>query len=85
MSLDARGKRRTEYKPEDYATPWQKLKALPGAEAYLKPGISMASLDRIEAAMSDTESAKKMGKAKAKMLRACKIESPYPPRMQPQD
>ena len=85
VSVDARGKRHTEYKPEDYATPWQKLKALPGAEAYLKPGISMASLDRIEAAMSDTESAKKMGKAKAKMLRACKIESPYPPRMQPQE
>src|SRR5665213_1682525 len=83
VSLDARGKRHTEYKAEDYATPWRKFKALPGAAAYLKPGISMASLDRIEAAMSDTESAKKMGAAKAKALRACKIESPYPPRVQP--
>jgi len=83
VSLDARGKRHTEYRPEDYATPWQKLKSLPGAEAYLKAGISMESLDRIEAAMSDTEAAKKMGAAKAKMLRACKIESPYAPRMQP--
>ena len=80
VSLDARGKRHTEYKPKDYATPWQKLKALPGAATYLKPGISMESLDRIEAAMSDTEFAKKMGAAKAKLLRACKIESPYPPR-----
>ena len=83
VSLDARGKRHTEYKPEDYATPWQKLKSLPGAEAYLKPGISMQSLDRIETAMSDTEFAKKMGAAKAKVLRACKIESPSFPRMQP--
>jgi hypothetical protein len=84
VSLDGRGKRHTEYKPEHYATPWQKLKSLPGAEAYLKPGISMESLDRI-AAMSDTEFAKKMGVAKAKVLRACKIESPYPPRMQPRE
>jgi len=81
VSLDTRGKRHTEYKPEDYATPWQKLKSLPGAAAYLKPGISMESLDRIEGAMSDTECAKKMGAAKAKVLRACKIESPYPPRI----
>jgi hypothetical protein len=34
---------------------------------------------------SDTEAAKKMGKAKAKVLRACKIESPHPPRMQPRE
>ena len=81
VSVDARGKRHTKYKPEDYATPWQKLKSLPGAATYLKPGISMASLDRIEGAMSDTEFAKKMGAAKAKVLRACKIESPYPPRI----
>jgi transposase len=83
VSLDARGKRHTAYKPEDYATPWQKLKSLPGAEAYLKPGITMESLDRREAEMSDTEFAKKMGAAKAKVLRACKIESPWLPRMQP--
>ena len=83
ISLDARGKRHTKYKPEDYATPWKKLKSLPGAKGYLKPGISMASLDRIEAAMSDTEFAKKMGAAKAKVLRACKIESLCLPRMQP--
>ena len=80
VSLDARGKRHTTYKTEDYATPWQRLKALPGVAAYLKPGISMDSLNRIEAAMSDTEFAKKMGAAKKKMLLACKIESPYPPR-----
>ena len=83
MSPDARGKRHTEYKPEDYATPWQKLKSLPGAEAYLRPGISIESLDRIGAAMSDTEFAKRMEAAKAKVLRACTIESPYAPRMQP--
>src|SRR5580658_10207493 len=81
VSLDARGKRQRQYRLEDYATPWQKLKSLPGAAEYLKPGISIKALDRTAAAMSDTEFARKMGAAKAKVLRACKIESPYPPRM----
>jgi len=81
VSVDARGKRKRQYKLEDYATPWQKLKSLAGVADYLKPGISMEALDRTAAAMSDTEFAKKMGVAKAKVLRACKIESPRPPRM----
>ena len=81
VSVDARGKRKRLYKLDDYATPYQKLKSLPGAAEYLKPGISMEALDRIAGAMSDTEFAKKMGAAKAKVLRACKIESPYLPRM----
>jgi hypothetical protein len=78
VSLDARGKRQRAYPLEDYFTPHQKLKSLPEAAGYLKPGISMEALDRAAAAMSDTEFAKKMGAAKAKVLRACKIESPRP-------
>jgi len=81
VSLDARGKRQRAYPLEDYFTPHQKLKSLPEAAGYLKPGISMEALDRAAAAMSDTEFAKKMGAAKAKVLRACKIESPRPTRI----
>jgi hypothetical protein len=81
VSMDARGKRKRQYKPEDYATPYQKLKSLVGAAEYLKPGISLEALDRKAAAMSDTEFAKKMGAAKAKVLRTCKIESPRPTRI----
>jgi transposase InsO family protein len=81
VSMDARGRRRRLYKLDDYATPYQKLKSLPGAANYLKPGIGMEALDRKAAEMSDTEFAKKMGAAKAKVLRTCKIESPCPPRI----
>ena len=35
VSQDARGKRKRECKPEDYATSYEKLKSLPGAEEYL--------------------------------------------------
>ena len=80
VSLAANGKRRRQYKLQDYATPHRKLKSLPEAEAYLKAGIQMEALDRIAGTMSDTEFAKKMSAAKAKELRTCKIESP---RLQP--
>ena len=80
VTLDARGKRHRQYKIEDYATPYEKLKSLPDAERYLKPGISFADLDRMAKIMSDTECAKKMSAAKAKLLRQCKMESPVPPR-----
>ena len=81
VSLDARGKRERTYKTGDYATPYQKLRMLPGVAAKLKPGISLEDLDRKAAEMSDTEFARRMGAAKIKMLRACRIESPRAPRI----
>jgi transposase InsO family protein len=80
VSLDARGKRKREYKLADYATPYEKLKSLPEVERNLKPGISLAQLERTAGLMSDTESARRLGVAKARLLRACKTESPVPPR-----
>jgi transposase InsO family protein len=79
VTFDARGKRQRQYKLKDYATPYQKLKSLPQAQDYLKDGISLESLDRLANTMSDTEFARKMSAAKARLLRACKIESPLPP------
>jgi len=79
VSLDARGKRKRRYPREDYATPYQKLKSLEQPAGYLKEGISFDRLDRWARSMSDTECAKKMSAAKAKLLRACKSESPIPP------
>jgi len=80
VTLDARGKRQRRYKIEDYATPYEKLKSLPNAAEYLKPGISFQQLDRLATAMSDTECARKMSTAKARLLRRCKTESPIPPK-----
>ena len=47
VSLDARGKRKREYKREDYATPYEKWKSLPEAEKYLKPKMTFARLDEV--------------------------------------
>jgi hypothetical protein len=80
VSLDARGKRKRQYKCEDYATPYQKLKLLPEGTRHLKEGCSFAQLNKLAGAMSDTEAGKKMVAAKTKLLRECKNESPVPPR-----
>jgi len=79
VSLDGRGKRRRQYKREDYATPYEKLKSLKKAEQYLKPNLSLAHLDKTAQKMSDTQCARKMAAAKTQLLRRCKIESPRPP------
>jgi len=79
LGFDGRGKRQRRYLLDDYATPYQKLKSLPQAADYLKTGIALESLDRLAQAASDTGFARKMGAAKSKLLRDCKIESPLPP------
>jgi len=80
VSYDERGKRRRNYKAEDYATPYEKLKSLPGAAGYLKENVSFAWLEQQANRMSDTECAKQMATAKASLLRKVKSESPIPPR-----
>ena len=74
VSLDDRGKRRRQYKTEDYRTPLEKLKSLERAEQYLKPGLSLADLEREALTISDTECARKMKAAKARLLRECKVQ-----------
>ena len=81
VSLDARGKRKRQYKRKDYATPYEKWKALPEAEKYLKTNLSFARLDQLALKLSDTESARRMTAAKLPLLRRCKIESPRPPQL----
>jgi len=79
VSLDERGKRRREYKTEDYRTPFEKLKSLELAEPCLRRGVSLAELEREALTASDTECARKMNAAKSKLLRQCKVQSPVPP------
>ncbi len=68
--VDERGKEKYVYRR--YATPWETLRELsrawPEASSYLKPELSIQSLDRIAAAHSDTESARAMQEAKRKLV-----------------
>jgi len=51
-------------------TPYDKLKSLPDAQAYLKPGISFKNLDEIILSISDNESVKQMNEAKRKLYKS---------------
>jgi hypothetical protein len=62
----ANGKRRRVYR--DWATPFEIFSRTPQCESYLRPGVSMAELERFAAAQSDTEAAIEMQRAKRRML-----------------
>jgi len=59
---DKRGKEKKKY--EQYMTPYEKLKVLPGVAEYLNPGVSLQDLDLIASKQSDTEFALEMQKQK---------------------
>ena len=61
------GKRRRVYKR--WATPLELFKQVGGCETYLRPGMTLAELDRIAAQQSDTEAALGMQKAKHQLFR----------------
>ena len=52
---DANGKVRRHYRRQDVMTPYEKLKSLPDAERYLRPGVTFEALDRLAHAMTDLE------------------------------
>jgi transposase InsO family protein len=69
--VDARGKEKFVYKR--YATPWEILRELErglpaGQPSYLKPALSVLTLDRIANSYSDTTAAQLMQAAKGKLF-----------------
>jgi hypothetical protein len=58
--IDVKGKVKKNYSYKKIMTPYEKLKALPQAEGYLKEGITFSHLDQQAMLMTDLESAKKM-------------------------
>ncbi|HEY1256345.1 MAG TPA: DDE-type integrase/transposase/recombinase [Terracidiphilus sp.] len=66
VQIDARGRKRVRYKR--YQTPLETLLALDKPAQYLRPGLSINVLQRIAAALSDTDAARRMQQAKAKLF-----------------
>ena len=67
---DGKGKLRRRYRRQDVTTPYEKLKSLPGAEGYLKPGVTFAELDKLAYAMSDLEANRQANRARDELFRA---------------
>jgi len=66
--IDQRGRVRKHYRYENMMTPYDKLKSLPNADQYLKPGITFKQLDAIAYAISDNEAAKRLKQAKSELF-----------------
>ena len=71
---DAKGKVRKRSRHADLMTPYEKLKSLPGAGAWLRPGIDFAGLDAEANSQSDNGAARLLNEARDEMYAAIRAE-----------
>ena len=57
---DKKGKIKKKYRYQDYMTPYEKLRSIPGARVYLKESVTLEMLDKIARRYTDNEMAKKV-------------------------
>lgn len=67
--VNKHGKIKKKYPPENYLTPYEKLKSLMHGEQYLKPGLTFERLDKQAYAQSHTDFATLKNKAKAVLFK----------------
>lgn len=67
---DAKGKIRKRYRLEHMMTPYEKLKSLPDAQAFLKWGISFTALDTFAMGTSDNEAAQRLNEARTRLFQS---------------
>lgn len=68
--IDAKGRVKKQYPYTDMDTPYGKLKSLPNARTFLKPGISFEQLDAIALSINDNVAAQQMNEAKQQLFKA---------------
>jgi hypothetical protein len=73
---DKKGKQKKRYPYSSMNTPYEKLKALPNASAYLKEDLTFQLLDEIAHAMSDNQAARRMNQARERIFRALSKREP---------
>lgn len=71
IESDAKGKQKRVYR--HYQTPWETFQKLPQAAGYLKPGRTLAALERMARAESDTAAARRMQQAKQKLFASFRV------------
>ena len=71
VEIDHKGRKRVRYRR--YQTPLETLMKLDKPAQYLRKGLSMNALKRIAGAISDTDAARRMQKAKSKLFERPKL------------
>ncbi|HKZ84944.1 MAG TPA: integrase [Anaerolineae bacterium] len=72
---DPKGKIRKRYLQKNMMTPYEKLKSLPKANDFLKPGITFTQLDSVATAISDNEAARRLNEARNKLFQSIHYRS----------
>jgi hypothetical protein len=67
---DDKGRARKRYPYQSLSTPYEKLKSMPSAETFLKPGITFEQLDAIAFAESDNTAARRLQRARAALFQS---------------
>ncbi len=63
------GRIRKRYRHGDVRTPYERLRDLPDAEQYLRPGVDFAQLDAQERALTDLEAARRLNAQRETLFR----------------
>ena len=73
VEIDAKGRKRVRYRR--YQTPLETLSLLENPAQYLRDGLSTNALKRVAAALSDTEAAQRMQRAKAGLFQRLRVSA----------
>ena len=65
---DKKGKIKKVYKPQDYMTPYEKLKSLTNYSLYLEVGVTIEALDKIAKRKNDNDIAKEVQDGRYKLF-----------------
>ncbi len=71
VKIDEKGRRRVSYKR--YRTPFETLAELDKPAQCLRDGLSMKALERVAAAIGDTDAARRMQQAKARLFEKLRL------------
>ncbi len=69
ITTNAKGKQVKTYPYQAMMTPFEKLKSLDETQQYLKPGITLETLDAIAMKINDNEAAKRRKEAKQQLFK----------------
>ena len=69
-TIDSKGRVTKRYRFEDMMTPYEKLRSLPDADSYLRPGVTFEALDASAYGISDNEAAQRVNSVRAEMFHA---------------
>ena len=72
-TIDHRGRIKKTYPYEEVMTPYERLRNVPRAEGYLRPGVTLEKLGTIANQMSDNQFAERMVNARSKLFQQITI------------